>query len=150
MKKIIIVLSIVCLLIGLSACKSKNKEQANPNADLQVATVHNSQNSLDWAGTYSGVIPCADCPGIEVQIILNSDNTFQMTRRYQGKENSVYSFSGTFQWNSDGNIIILNGLEKNRFPTQYLVGENMIRQLDMEGNVINGDLAQNYVLNKVE
>jgi len=150
MKKTIFVLSIICLLTGLSACKSKNKGQVNPNANLQVATVDNSKNSLDWAGAYSGIIPCADCPGIEVQIILNSDNTFKMTQKYQGKKNSVYSFSGTFRWNSGGNIVILNGLEKDRFPNQYLVGENTLRQLDMEGNVINGNLAQNYILNKAE
>ncbi len=150
MKKVIYVLSIACLLFGLDACKSKNKEQADSNVDAQVAAVHNSMNSLDWAGTYSGVIPCADCSGIEVQITLTVDNTFEMTQKYQDEDNEAIVSSGTFQWNDGGNIIILDGLDKEAYPTQYLVGENTLTQLDLEGNEITGDLAQNYVLTKVE
>ncbi|MDR0230675.1 MAG: copper resistance protein NlpE [Dysgonamonadaceae bacterium] len=145
MKKIIFILSITCLLLGLNACKSKDKEQANS----QIATLHNSMISLDWAGTYSGVIPCADCTGIEVKITLAQDHTFQMSMRYQNRKESDYNYSGTFRWSADGGSITLEGLDRDKYPTQYKVGENKLIQLDLEGNVITGDLAQNYVLVKI-
>ena len=151
MKKIIFVLSIVCLLFELSACKSKSKEQADSNAEVQITAMSgNSMISVDWAGTYFGITPCADCPGIEVRITLNQDNTFQMSRKYQDREGDVSNYSGTFHWDTTGGIITLDGLDKDKYPTQFRVGENILFQLDSEGNRITGDLAQNYVLTKVE
>jgi len=149
MKKIVFILSIACLLFGLNACKSKSKEQADSNVEI-TSMCGNSMISLDWAGTYTGVIPCADCPGIEVQITLNKDNTFEMTRKYQDRNVDAFVFSGTFSWNDAGSIITLNGLDANAYPTQYQVGENVLFQLDLEGNRITGDLAENYMLTKIE
>jgi len=53
-----------------------------------LADSHNSQNSLDWQGTYKRVTPCADCEGIETKIILNSDYTYLKTTKIHsiGKE----------------------------------------------------------------
>ena len=36
---------------------------------------HNSRNSLDWAGIYEGVLPCADCPGIQTRLTLSRDES---------------------------------------------------------------------------
>jgi uncharacterized lipoprotein NlpE involved in copper resistance len=33
-------------------------------------------------------------------------------------------------------------------PNRYLVGENTLTQLDMEGNKITGNMADQYVLKK--
>ena len=43
---------------------------------------HNAQNSLDWAGTYEGTLPCADCPGIKTTITLKDDNTYTISEEY--------------------------------------------------------------------
>ncbi len=108
---------------------------------------HNSQNSLDWQGTYKGVTPCADCEGIETEIVLNADLTFTLKTKYLGKvDGKVFQETGSFVWDKTGGIISLEGL-KGR-PSQYKVGENRLIQLDMEGNVITGDLAEKYVLTK--
>ncbi|HWS59575.1 MAG TPA: copper resistance protein NlpE [Flavobacterium sp.] len=108
---------------------------------------HNSQNSLDWQGTYKGVTPCADCEGIETEIVLNTDLTFTLKTKYLGKGNGkIFQEAGSFVWDKTGGIISLEGL-KGR-PSQYKVGENRLIQLDMKGNVITGDLAEKYVLTK--
>ena len=108
---------------------------------------HNSQNSLDWQGTYKGVTPCADCEGIETEIVLNADLTFTLKTKYLGKGNGkIFQEAGSFVWDKTGGIISLEGL-KGR-PSQYKVGENRLIQLDMEGQVISGDLAEKYVLTK--
>lgn len=111
------------------------------------ANSDNSQNSLDWAGTYKGVTPCADCEGIETEIVLNADLIFTLKAKYLGKgDGKIFQEAGSFVWDKTGGIISLEGL-KGR-PSQYKVGENRLIQLDMEGNVITGDLAEKYVLIK--
>ena len=48
-------------------------------------TGDNSQTSLDWAGTYFNVLPCASCEGIETWVTLNQDGTFQLKTNYLGR-----------------------------------------------------------------
>jgi heat shock protein HslJ len=108
---------------------------------------HNSQTALDWQGTYKGIMPCADCEGIETELILTKDLTFVIQTKYLGKgEAKVFEEKGNFIWDKTGGSISLLGL-KGR-PSQYKVGENKLIQLDMQGNAITGQLAEKYVLIK--
>jgi hypothetical protein len=59
----------------------------------------------------------------------------------------VFTGSGTFKWDNDGGVIILDTAD---FPPYYRVGENKLIQLDMQGKIITGSLAENYVLKKVQ
>lgn len=110
-------------------------------------TADNSMNSLDWEGVYTGILPCADCQGIETMIRLNRDLTFVIQTKYLGKTSDIVTDRGSFYWNKDGSGIVLTGTCPVR-PGEYQVGENMIRQLDMEGKQITGALAEKYVLRK--
>lgn len=112
------------------------------------SVVHNSSNSLDWAGTYKGTLPCADCEGLETEVFLKADLTYPIKTKYLGKGNEIIEEKGNFNWNNAGNTIVLSG-NKNR-PNQYFVGENKLIQLDMSGKKIEGTLADNYVLKKVQ
>jgi uncharacterized lipoprotein NlpE involved in copper resistance len=103
--------------------------------------------SLDWNGTYKGMIPCADCEGIETWLTLNLDKTYLLKTKYKGKSESVQENSGKFNWNSAGSIITLGGVVNA--PNQYLVGEGKLFQLDMSGKRITGNLSGNYELTKV-
>ena len=143
---VVIVVCILVLGLGMNACKSKSKAEKS-NTENVVAD--NSKNSLDWDGTYAGTVPCANCGGIITQITLKKDSTYSLQIEYAGKENSVQNFEGTFQWNESGSTVILNGLKEKSMPSSYFVGENRLTQLDMDGNVITGDLASNYVLSKI-
>jgi uncharacterized lipoprotein NlpE involved in copper resistance len=107
----------------------------------------NSMVSLDWNGTYKGMIPCADCEGIETWLTLNLDKTYLLKTKYKGKSESVQENSGKFNWNSAGSIITLGDMVNA--PNQYLVGEGKLFQLDMSGKRITGSLSENYELKKV-
>lgn len=108
---------------------------------------HNSQNALDWPGTYKGITPCADCEGIETKISLNKDTTFVVQTRYLGKgDGKIFEEKGKFSWDKTGGIVLLQ-LENGK-PSQYKVGENKLTQLDLQGNSISGPLAGKYVLTK--
>ena len=150
MKSFISIFSIICILFGLNAFKSRSKQQADTSVEVQLATGDNSRTSVDWDGTYFGVVPCADCPGIETRITLNKDGTYQISWKYQDKGDEVFQNAGSFQWDDKGGVITLGNFDKDFFPNQYRVGENRLFQLDKEGNRITGELAEKYILSKVE
>ncbi|GHB72527.1 hypothetical protein GCM10007390_28240 [Persicitalea jodogahamensis] len=107
---------------------------------------HNSRNSLSYTGTYKGMLPCADCAGVETVITLNEDGTYAKKTTYLGKGGkNTFEEKGKYSWNSAGQYVILKGQEA---PNQYLVGENILTQLDISGQKIEGDLAAMYVLKK--
>ncbi len=144
-------LGFACIALFLMSCNSSssNPEAGDsrlPTYDSIVIDGHNSGNSLDVEGTYKGILPCADCEGIETEITLNKDLTFVKRIKYLGKDNKVFEENGSFSWNPAGNTITLSGI-KNA-PNQYFVGENKLQQLDMEGSKITGDLAGKYILTK--
>ncbi|NDV66966.1 copper resistance protein NlpE [Bacteroides sp. 224] len=147
MKKILILPLIMFIFISCgNKDRQKNNEERTANATEKVIDVHSSRNSLDYAGTYQGTIPCADCSGIELAITLDNKGAYTQTMTYIGKgPENVFKTSGTYEWDSSGSkITIKSGDEVN----MYLVGENALFILDESGNRITGDLADKYILRK--
>jgi len=146
---------IVAILVALLAagCNQKSPTPDSPAASTpapaaapKAATGDNSMTSVDWAGSYSGVVPCADCEGIETTLTLNSDRTYVMRTKYLGRDDKVFEQKGTFTWDEGGGKIQLQDMVGG--PDRYLVGENVLIQLDKEGNRITGELADKYLLHK--
>lgn len=108
-----------------------------------------SQNSLDWDGIYSNVVPCGDCEGIQTTIVLNKDLTYERMLKYIGKDVAVFTENGSFSWDKDGRIITLEGIDKEHSPYKYLVGENKLVQYDMEGEEMDEATQKQYTLEKV-
>ncbi len=107
---------------------------------------HNAQTALDWAGTYYGVTPCADCPGIETTLTLNSDYTYKLSLVYQERNVAPFVEEGVFKFDKTGNKITL--YYNNKESNKYFVGENYIKQLDVNGNFIEGELKDLFKLVK--
>ena len=108
---------------------------------------HTSQNSLDWEGTYRGILPCEDCEGIEATLMLSKDLTFKQKYRYIGKSDAPQESAGKFSWNKNGSGIILGSTDGGA-NIQYSVGENSLAQLDVQGNKIGGNDAARHILTK--
>ncbi|MFD1631250.1 copper resistance protein NlpE [Pseudopedobacter beijingensis] len=148
------IFSVIAAGLFLGACQNRSTQQnegelANDSSTViadTTAYADNSQTSLDWAGTYSGTLPCADCEGIKTTITINQDGKFERKSEYLGKgDNNIFDEKGTFTWDSAGrNIITKIGTE----TYQYKVGEGFLQQLDQEGNEITGNLADHYILKK--
>lgn len=142
----------LCVAVALAACNSntsKESQSADTAQDAQLNPLpdeHNSQNSLDWAGSYKGVLPCADCPGIETEITLSNDGTFSYTASYQDRDLTVEE-TGEFTWIQNGSAVQFAGEHAGMI---YKVEENRLVQLDMQGEKITGVLADHYVLQKVQ
>ena len=140
---------IALLALFTTACSESTKEetavdttQVQTEAAKTVPVGDTSLNSLDWAGSYEGVLPCASCEGIQTLITLQSDNSFVQETVYLGKDEKILKLMGKAAWDEKGQKITLED------GTQYLVGENQLIMLDTEGQRITGDLAANYVLKK--
>jgi uncharacterized lipoprotein NlpE involved in copper resistance len=130
--------SVVPTVVGATpdAAASTPAESPTPAAS--------SRLSLDWAGTYSGVIPCASCPGIETVVTLRADGTFERSARYIDERPTPIVEAGFFTWNAAGSIVSLSADESEL--QRYQVGENRLFHLDMEGRRIEGALADSYIL----
>jgi uncharacterized lipoprotein NlpE involved in copper resistance len=134
-RKAFIIFAAILVIAGLSSCLS------NKGVDKD----HNARNSLDWYGVYTGTIPSASGPGIDVRLKLNKDQSFELNYKYLDRPGSPVDWAGTFQWDDTGSIITLSVKD---VPPYYKVGENKLIQLDMSGKRISGKLADNYVLKK--
>ncbi|MFC3197819.1 copper resistance protein NlpE N-terminal domain-containing protein [Parapedobacter deserti] len=127
----------MALVLAAGGCQTKKSSSS------QADTAHNSRNSLDWRGTYTGTLPCADCPGIRYTLTLQDDGTYHLNTLYLDKGDSVFTETGKFNWDQDGSRITLT--ERNE---KFQVGENRLFHLDMHGNRITGNLAEHYILSK--
>lgn len=127
------------IALGTAGCVPAEEPPAVADA------AHTSRNSLDWAGTYRGVLPCADCPGIETTVTLRADGTYSATSRYLERD-VARSSEGRFTWSEDGGSVSLTGDD----PARYRVGENRLIALNLDGSPADGPLAENYVLTKVD
>lgn len=129
----------ILVVFGLFSCNSNTNNLIGEDS---------SKNSLDWAGSYWGIIPCENCPGIEMELKINSDETFIFTKNYLEKENSETIIEGKFTWINNGNSIELSGFSENEKAPIFKIEENQIRYLNQKGEEIKGELADNYILRK--
>lgn len=151
MKKSFIALSLASVfLVACSKADNKNNQEQTPTAASEAVAVdsaHTAENSLDWNGTYKGVLPCADCEGIETELELNADKTYELKETYLGKgDGKAFESKGSFQFDANNTSVI--ELDKTGDNRKYFVAEGYLKALDMEGNKITGDLADKYELKK--
>ena len=143
---------ILLSIAGLLAVACTNSESQKDARDETAATFppdgSNSRIALDWDGLYRGLLPCADCEGILMEMELKSDESYTLRQRYLGKDGGTFSQAGTFAWDESGGIIVLAGMGDTG-PKHYRVGENVLIQLDMDGKPITGELAPMYRLPKI-
>ena len=129
--------------------------QTTPAPKQDTAT---AKSPLQLVAQYRGVLPCADCPGIDttLSLLANSPNDLAHTRyvlksSYQERNNS-FTETGTWsivhgtQDNPDATVYQLKPKDGGQ-PTNFLrVSDNEILQLDSERRRIESKL--NFSLKK--
>ncbi|WP_455592649.1 copper resistance protein NlpE [Bacteroides sp.] len=142
MKKKIYFVAIALGMMAMISCTGSAKKSSTSTTDsTQVADMHTAETSLDYYGEYKGTIPAADCPGIEMTLILNKDNTFTLHSSYIDR-NTEFDESGTFSVN--GNILTLT--EKSGEKSYYKVEEGRVVMLNADKQAVEGALADAYIL----
>lgn len=146
MKFVIILLTVLSFI----SCKdiennSEQKVTEETSEERMPDKAHNSQNSLDWAGVYTGVLPCEDCEGIETKIRLSYDLNYTLSQFYLGTTNrDSVTEKGKFEWNKQENTVSLGEREKLHFK----VSENYLLQVFEDESKVMGDSAIKYRLTK--
>lgn len=148
------ILALTLSVLLWSCTQNKQEQTQNSTPETQMDTVevfddHSAKISLDYEGTYTGMLDCNeedDCDSIKIVITLNGeDYTKTITRKSKNKDIDKYEISGKYTWNDKGNSILLNGAEE---PNRYFVGENYLNQLDEKGNKYDPEVAIKYILKK--
>jgi uncharacterized lipoprotein NlpE involved in copper resistance len=118
-------------------------------AGMDDGNAHHGQTSIDWPGMYRGFLPCDDCKGVKTTLALNKNNTYILITQHIGKSEREFVEKGKFA-SDDGKTIVLTPRNTADSPAtrQYLVGENLLTQLDGNGNRMTGKFADRYVLRR--
>ncbi|MEB6336629.1 envelope stress response activation lipoprotein NlpE [Serratia rhizosphaerae] len=132
MKKITIALLLAAGTLSLFGCNNhyQPKEQA-----LQ-----------PMKQSYQGVLPCADCEGLDTSLFLDEDGTFVLQETYRGSRDGDKTFANYGKWARTADKLVLtdsNGDKRYFHP----VGKNL-EMLDQSGAPIDSKL--NYQLQPVE
>lgn len=138
-------LLLASVVLGGGGCSLSSNNQEL----VQLPDMHNSRDALDWGGTYTGVLPCADCSGIQTTLTLSPAHTYVLKSTYLGVEvpDPEYIDQGVFVWDDAGSTVEL--LELPDRSGLFQVGENRLFALDQTGKRVEGVLASAYVLERV-
>jgi len=151
------VLLAALVVAALSACKPQAPAEtaappAQPEAVAPAAPAADAIPSAQgapfdtkaFAGTFTGTLPCADCPGIDTRLVLAADGTYTITESYQ--ERSAPELKGDGTWTAEENNQRLRLDPNSKSDNDRLfaiLSNNEIRQLDMEGKPIESSLPYN-------
>lgn len=144
MKKNTFIITLLVVIIIATACNSK-QEKPETQTESQKIDMHNAENSIEWTGIYEGTLPAASSEGIKMTVELKEDKTFNKTDVYIQNKPETFKENGTFEWDKDSSIIILNAKDQTYF---FKVVENAIIMLDADKKENNSELASMYILKK--
>ena len=117
----------------------------NNRSETQVLQPTQNEELKPMQQSWRGVLPCADCEGIETSLFLQKDGTWVMNQSYQGaKEPSSFATYGTWARTAEKLVLTDTTGDKTYFRAK---GEGM-EMLDREGNPIESQF--NYTLAPVK
>ena len=157
-KSLLYILVLFCILSCKDDKESSETNETTTKSEWEIASdkipeiidEHNSKNSLDWDGVYSGVLPCDNCDGIDTRITLRKNETYQLVLRYAGipeKEGKDFISEGEFSWEDNGANILFKG-DQVDFQ-KFKVGERFLMPLDNTGVELKAVPGNNFKLLKL-
>lgn len=137
----------VAIMMALASCTGSQKKSVVEGQDsVAVVTSVNNALSVDYCGTYEGILPCADCDGIKTTLKINNDATYDLKSEYLKKKSAVFTESGTYRVISDKIIELTTPSSGDK--TYYKILDKAIALSDNEGTIAQGELAEDYILKK--
>lgn len=141
-------LTIACLaVLALTACDRQETSGPTTAPDASVpaepapAAAETAAASPDtvaafdvkaFAGSFSGTLPCADCPGIDNKLTLNADGTFVLEETYQDSRSATNKLDGTWTAEENNTRLRLDPNSKSEADRLYAITSN--DQIDLLGD----------------
>lgn len=133
-KKAIVTAMAVISLFTLMGCN--NRAEVDTLSPAQAAELKPMPQS------WRGVLPCADCEGIETSLFLEKDGTWVMNERYLGAREEPSSFASYGTWARTADKLVLTDSKGEK--SYYRAKGDALEMLDREGNPIESQF--NYTL----
>lgn len=137
------------LILMMQGCQKKEaplSEEELLEDYIEFNEAHNARISLDYQGVYEGVLPCDECEGLEVKLVLEDDENYSYRYRYIGsKQVTLKEERGKYQWNDQGNTIELSNSE----PKKWFVAENSLIAREHNGNATLVSMKDSYTIRKI-
>ena len=131
------------LLTGLFAVSCSKKEEAKAETPQAVEADSAQQAQPEEAakaeapkkhvGEFSGKLPSADGPGIEMKLTLNEDGSFLLDETYLEKKDGQFNAKGSYEVSEDGAFVTLKE-EGNDKPRVFLVEEDAVYLVEKVGD----------------
>lgn len=119
-----------CILsIGCFSNKEVKKEESQ-----EVPDTHTSRNSLDWPGSYVGVISDSVQGSLFYGIRLTENQDYELKKSYLGINRSTEEYIGKFSWTKDDSYVELGETEIFQVQEFRLVQEWISLISDSESN----------------
>ena len=135
------------LLTGLFAVSCSKKEEAKAetpqaveadSAQAQPEEAAKAEAPKKHVGEFSGKLPSADGPGIEMKLTLNEDGSFLLDETYLEKKDGQFNAKGSYEVSADGAFVTLKE-EGNDKPRVFLVEEDAAYLVDKVGDAKKPD-----------
>lgn len=144
MNKFIVMACAAGVLLSCNESQQQAAKRAAEETKETASTLVNTVASGGVTGIYEGLLPCADCAGIETRIYLFADSSFVENSLYLGKPNST-TFTASGKWSQESGTITLSQTGSAR---KYKLGISKLTLLDTEGKEIQSSLKDRYILAK--
>ena len=127
-----------------------------PPASMREEETQNDTSLL--LGTYAGVTPCADCPGIATELTLvrdsasSAEGTYRLSLTYLERDVEPYVAAGIWTTergtpsDPDATVFALDPDMPDKTQRYLKTSETTIRQLDREGNEIDASMPFDLTL----
>ena len=99
---------------------------------MTAAAADSTRSSVDWEGRYTGLVPCASCPGIDMALTINEAGFYTLAETYREEKDGSFASDGTFTWDAAGERITLNGKDENRV---FKIGEGAAWMVGADGQM---------------
>ncbi|CAM3829696.1 copper homeostasis/adhesion lipoprotein NlpE [Xenorhabdus thuongxuanensis] len=116
------------------------------NTSITQENAVSQEKSQPTENVFSGVVPCADCAGIETTLQLAKDGTYILGQTYLEAKHEENTFFETGHWVINGKKIVLSDQDGKK--SYYLTKGENLTMLDINGDPIESSF--NYELDKVK
>lgn len=118
-------------------------ETTRAEPGMQPDAAANDMRAL--AGTWAGLLPCADCPGIDETLVLSADGSFVLTDTYRERAGTSNVVQGTWSMEAHGRRIRLDPGNKEDIDRFFAVDADALVPLDTEGKPIDSPFDMRLV-----
>lgn len=148
MKRTWIIAGLVLTALAVSGCKKEAATETaapaetatpTPAADPALAAAANpiDFDMRSFAGTFSGTLPCADCPGTDSKIELTGDGTYKLDESPQGKQDGNVKGDGNWTVEEGGARLRLDPNSKSDEDRLFAIaGKDELHLLDKDGKPV--------------